>query len=85
MTFDIIVLFIGPLISKITADSNAGALDPGLDAALAFVDLAPTGCVGSYVLSEKVRYSYLYWYFFVFAMFKSDLFRRISLCFDQLY
>ena len=32
-------MFIGPWLTKMTADSNAGALDAGLDAALSFADL----------------------------------------------
>jgi cytoskeleton-associated protein 5 len=35
----------GPWLSKMTADSNAGALDSGLETAILFVDLAPTNCV----------------------------------------
>jgi hypothetical protein len=39
----------GPWLSKMTSDSNAGALDSGFDAAIMFADLAPQGFMSPYV------------------------------------
>ena len=52
------IYFLGPWLSKMTADVNAGALDAGIDAAILFADMAPTGsgCVTSYAVYLLFNY-----------------------------
>jgi hypothetical protein len=48
-------IFPGQWLSKMTSDSNAGALDAGLDAVIAFADLAPTADVIKYMAADDCK------------------------------
>ena len=46
---------LGPWLSKMTADTNIGALDAALDAAITYVDLAPVDTVKNYAAGEDSK------------------------------
>ena len=45
----------GPWLSKMTADTNSGALDTALDTAITYADLAPSDSVKLYASGEDSK------------------------------
>lgn len=41
-------MHVGPWLTKMTSDANAGALDSGLETVISFIDIAPLSYIRNY-------------------------------------